>query len=89
MNRINDNLDNTLIELTNIMTIDEKLFLEKKLRNRSIRHTRRSFIIENRGQFVTQNRRSFVLQNRRSFVTQNSGCLILEDYDDNEIDDRW
>ena len=121
MNRINDNLDNALIEITNIMkslyiiqknvdesdicqntklhtirnviiqaesklndtitTIDEKLFLEKKLRNRSIRHTRRSFVIEKKGQFVTEN--------RRSFVTQNSGCLTLEDYDDNEIYDGW
>ena len=49
-----------------IATIDEKLILEKKLRNRSIRY----------------NRRSFITDNKRSFITDNSGCLTLEDYED-------
>jgi hypothetical protein len=113
MNRINDNLDNTLTEITNVMkslyiiqkkvdesdicqntklqtirnvliqaesklndtitTIDEKLFLENKLRKRRIREGRRSFAI------VEDGSRS------RSFVT-NSEDLTLEDYDDNFIE---
>ena len=113
MNRINDNLDNTLTEITNVMkslyiiqkrveesdicqntklqtirnvliqaesklndtitTIDEKLFLENKLRKRRIREGRRSFAI------VEDGSRS------RSFAT-NSKDLTLEDYDDNFIE---
>ena len=56
-----------------ITTIDEKLFLENKLKKRRIRQGRRSFVIEDGSR-------------SRSFVT-NSEDLTLEDYDDNFIEE--